>query len=546
MTNATPADEQPPSSALDVAARPSGTAPAFFVAAGILASRLAGFVRQRVFAHYFGTTDAADAFSVAFRIPNLLQNLLGEGVLSGSFIPVYASLRAAGADRERREVASAVLSLLVLVSAAIVLAGMLVAPWLVDVLSPGFEGAKRDLTIDLVRVLYPGAALLVWSAWCLGVLNSHGRFFLSYAAPVVWNAAMIAALVVRGPGRELAPLAVELAWASVFGSALVFAVQAPPVLRLIGGLRVTLGRASPHVRTVVRNFVPVLFGRGVVQLSAYVDIAIASLIATGAVAILGYAQMLYLLPVSLFGMAVTAAELPAMSTGRGSDEDVARHVRARLTAGLDRIAFFIVPSVVALLALGDLLAAILYRGGRFGVAESIWVWRALGGAAIGLVAATSGRLYASAFYAMRDARTPVRFALARVAVGLTSGVLLALVLPRVFALDRLWGVAGLTLASAAGAWVECVLLQRALARRLGPLVPDRGRLAKLWSAALLAAGGAWLLRVPLGGSSAGLAAAGAVVMLYGLLYLLLTWWFGLREVASLAVRLTRLGRRRGD
>lgn len=527
-------------------APPSGGAPAFFVAAGILVSRLAGFVRQRVFAHYFGTTDAADAFSVAFRIPNLLQNLLGEGVLSGSFIPVYASLRAAGAERERRDVASAVLALLVLVSSAIVLAGMLLAPWLVDLVSPGFEGTKRDLTIVLVRILYPGAALLAWSAWCLGVLNSHGRFFLSYAAPVAWNAAMIVALVVRGPGRALDALAVELAWASVIGSALVVAVQAPAVLRLIGGLRATLGVASGHVRAVVRNFVPVLLGRGVVQLSAYVDIAIASLIATGAVATLGYAQMLYLLPVSLFGMSVTAAELPAMSSGSGSDEDVARHVRTRLARGLERMAFFVVPSAVALLALGDLLAAILYRGGRFGVEESIWVWRALGGAAIGLLAATSGRLYAAAFYAMRDARTPVRFALARVAVGVPAGVLLALVLPQALALHPLWGVAGLTLASAAGAWIECVLLQRALARRLGPVAPDRGRLGKLWSAALLAAGVAWLVRVPLGGSSATLVAAGAVVLLYGGIYLALTWWFGLGEVASLAARLTRLGRRRAD
>jgi len=125
-------------------------------------------------------------------------------------------------------------------------------------------------------------------------------------------------------------------------------------------------------------------------------------------------------------------------------------------------------------------------------------------------------------------------------------VLLALVLPRAFDLDRLWGVAGLTLASAAGAWVECLLLQRALERRLGPLAPNRPRLGKLWSAALLAAGAAWLLRVPLGGSNAGWAAAGAVVVTYGLLYLLLTWWFGVSEVSALVGRLTRLGRRRAD
>ena len=543
MTATPPAGEetQPPT---PTAVSTGGAA--ILVAAGILASRLAGFVRQRVFAHFFGVTDAADAFSVAFRIPNLLQNMLGEGVLSGSFIPVYAGLRAEGADRERRDVASAVLWLLVFSSSAIVLAGVLLAPWLVDVLSPGFEGAKRDLTISLVRILYPGAGMLVWSAWCLGVLNSHGRFFLSYAAPVLWNAAMIAALVINGPGHDVSSLAIIIAWASVIGSALVLALQFPSALTLLGGLRATLGTGSSHVRTVRRNFAPALLGRGVVQVSAYIDVAIASLIASGAAAILGYAQMLYLLPVSLFGMAVTAAELPAMSTGRGSDEQIARHLRARLVSGLDRMAFFVVPSAVAFLALGDLLAAILYRGGRFGAAEGIWVWRTLAGAALGLVAATSGRLYASAFYALRDARTPVRFALARVAVSVAIGVLLALVLPRAFGLDRLWGVAGLTVASSAGALVEFLLLRRALARRVGAPERDPSRLGKLWLAALGAAAAAWLLRVPFGGAHVGLVAALLITVAYGASYLLITWLMGMREVSGVLNRVTRLGRRQAN
>lgn len=540
MTDPTPAGDEPLPVVPDTGAKPAAATPALFVAAGILASRLAGFVRQRVFAHFFGATDAADAFSVAFRIPNLLQNLLGEGVLSGSFIPVYASLRAAGEDRERRAVASAVLWLLVLGSAVVVLAGVSLAPWLVDLISPGFEGAKRDLTITLVRVLYPGAGLLVWSAWCLGVLNSHGRFFLSYAAPVVWNAAMIAALIVRGPGAEVSSLAIELAWASVIGSALVLALQLPSVLRLLGGLHATLGRSSDHVRTVVRNFAPAVLGRGVVQVSAYVDIAIASLIASGAAAILSYAQMLYLLPVSLFGMSVTAAELPAMSSGRGSDTEIARHVRTRLVAGLERIAFFVVPSAVAFVTLGDLLAAILYRGGRFGASESVWVWRALGGAALGLVAATDGRLYASAFYALRDTRTPVRFALARVALSLTIGLLLALALPRALDLNPLWGVAGLTVASSVGAWMEFALLRRALSRRVGVAETSATRVAKLWLAAVLAAAAASLVRLPL--KHGGLAAAALIVLLYGAVYLLITWRFGFRQVAWAASRVARLRR----
>src|SRR5262245_22881431 len=155
------------------------------VAAGILLSRLAGLVRLRVFAYYFGLrSDAADAFNAAFRIPNFLQNLFGEGALSGSFIPVYASLVTTG-DRDAADrLAAAVGSLLALVVALAVAIGVLATPWLIDVIAPGFHGDKRDLTITLVRILFPGAGLLVLSAWCLGILNSHHRFLLSYAAPV--------------------------------------------------------------------------------------------------------------------------------------------------------------------------------------------------------------------------------------------------------------------------------------------------------------------------------------------------------------------------
>ena len=149
------------------------------VAAGILLSRLAGLIRLRVFAHYFGLrSDAADAFNAAFRIPNLLQNLFGEGALSGSFIPVYAGLLSTGKQEEADRVAGAVGALLATIIALLVAAGVLLTPALIDLIAPGFAGDKRTLTIALVRILFPGAGLLVLSAWCLGILNSHHKFLL--------------------------------------------------------------------------------------------------------------------------------------------------------------------------------------------------------------------------------------------------------------------------------------------------------------------------------------------------------------------------------
>src|SRR5215470_9122503 len=168
------------------------------VGAGILLSRVAALVRERAIGYYLGNSAAGGAYRAALRIPNLLQNLLGEGVLSASFIPVYSRLLAEGRHDDASRVARAVGTLLALVAAAIALLGVVGARWLVDALAPGYTGDTRELTIELVRILFPGIALLVLSAWCLGVLNSHRRFFLPYAAPVVWNAVIIATAIIAG------------------------------------------------------------------------------------------------------------------------------------------------------------------------------------------------------------------------------------------------------------------------------------------------------------------------------------------------------------
>src|ERR1051325_8660234 len=180
---------------------------AFLVGAGILLSRIVGVIRQRVFAYFLGASDAMDAFNAAFRIPNFLQNVFGEGALSASFIPVYAKLLAHDDEEEADRVAWSVFTLLALVVSVLVLTGVLATPLLINAIAPGFSGEKRALTEQLVRIFFPGAGLLVLSAWCLGVLNSHRRFFLSYTAPVVWNVTLIAALAWAGWPVRPVPLA---------------------------------------------------------------------------------------------------------------------------------------------------------------------------------------------------------------------------------------------------------------------------------------------------------------------------------------------------
>src|SRR6202162_4378855 len=157
--------------------------PAVLVASGIMLSRIAGLIRERALAHFLGTLPAADAFRAALRIPNFLQNLFGEGVLSASFIPVYSRLLATSDEKDADHVASVVGSLLALLTSVLVILGILCTPLLIDVIEPGFTGETRQLTIRLVQILFPGVGAPVVSAWCLGILNSHGRFFFFYSAP---------------------------------------------------------------------------------------------------------------------------------------------------------------------------------------------------------------------------------------------------------------------------------------------------------------------------------------------------------------------------
>jgi putative peptidoglycan lipid II flippase len=519
--------------------RESTSKHAFMVGAGILISRIIGVIRQRVFSHYLGIGDAAGAFTAAFRIPNFLQNVFGEGALSASFIPVYANLLARGDKKEASRVADAVLTLLALATSVIVLIGVLTTRYFVGLFAHSFDEATRELTIRLVQILFPGAGLLVLSAWCLGVLNSHRRFFLSYTAPVVWNVAIIATLIWFGKRTDEFHLAEVAAWGSVAGSALQFGVQLPTVLKLIKRLRPVFGLATANVRQVLSNFFPVFVSRGVVQISAFIDAMLAGLISPQAVAALNYAQSLYTLPVSLFGMSISAAELPAMSSVVGTTDEIATQLRQRLDGGLSRIAFFIVPSAMAMLALGDVITAALYQTGKFKQDATLYVWGILAGSTIGLLASTLGRLYASTYYALHDTRTPLKFASLRVALTIGLGYVCAIPLPPLIGLDPKWGAAGLTASAGVAGWIEFALLRRALNKRIGRTGLPLGYVAKLWLAAAVGAGVGWAIKLAIGNHHPVIIAA-LVLVPYGLTYFAVTAVLKVPELNTVLGRVRRM------
>jgi putative peptidoglycan lipid II flippase len=474
---------------------------AALVAAGILLSRFAGLIRTSVFAHYLGASAAADAFNVALKVPNFLQNLLGEGVLSASFIPVYSRLVARGEQKEADRVAGVFVSFLFLLVVVIVAVGVLAAPLILAVTAAGLEPPVMALAVKFTRIIFPGVGLLVLYAWALGILNTHKQFFIGYVAPVLWSASMIAALVIFGMSMRGAELATALAWGTLVGCVLQFAVEIPFVLKHARHLSFGFDTTLEPVRTIFRNILPVVGGRGVVQISGYVDTFIASFLPTGAVSTLFFAQTVYTLPVSVFGMSVAAAELPQMAAEQGSDAEIRAALRKRLDRGLRQVAFFVIPTSVAFILLGRVFIAALYQRGAFTPSTTLLVWYVLAASTIGLLVSTFSRLYSSTFYALHDTKTPFRIALARVFTGAALALTLAfplrwvfpafaqavgLPIPRVPGGALALGVVGITTASAIGAWVEFLLLRRGIHRRVGHGTANGIHLLKMWTAALWA------------------------------------------------------------
>jgi putative peptidoglycan lipid II flippase len=494
------------------------------VAAGILLTRLLGYARERVFAYYFGNASVpADAFRAALRIPNVVRNLLGEGTLSASFIPVYAALHERADKGAARALAGAVLGLLLLASGVLALLGVAFAPAITAVIATGFDEPRRHLTVTLVRILFPMTGLMVVSAWCLGVLNTHRRYFLPYAAPALWNVAGIAAMVAGASWLanrtlpldvQLHRLSLALAWGTVAGSVLQIAVQLPACWRLLGGIVPRLSLAPEGVRGVLTAWVPLLLGAGVAQLSGLIDTLLGSFAGPGGVSALGYAQLVQLLPISLFGVSVTAVSLPELSreaVGAAPHEQL----RARIAVGFRRIVFFVVPSSLACIALNREIIGALYQTGRFTPDATALVGRVLAAYGVGLVAQATVKLFASGFYALRDTRTPV--AIAASSLVLSTGL--------AWVLMPWLGVAGIALGSSLGAYVNTTLHVRDLSRRIGSVL--RGpewRAAAVALGASVAAAGAAMGAARLTRALAPVPQGLLVLAIFGFVYGSLTLW----------------------
>ncbi len=534
------------------------------VAGGIFSSRILGLARTVAEGYFFGASAHGDVLQVAFKGPNLLQNLLGEGTLSAAFIPTYSAMLKEGRAEEAGRFAGAIFGLLLAVATGVALLGFVFAEAIVSVIVPGWADdaakvAAGEIAVDrfallarAIRYTFPMAALLVLSAWALGVLNSHRRFFLPYFAPVAWNAAILAAMFavaftfVDGSPFGLSGFSDGVQTQILFGAfagalvggALQFGVQLPLVAKELTGFRLSFSTKVPGVRQALRAFGPVVAGRGVYQISTYLDIFLAGWLAAGALSSLRYALVLYLLPVSLFGLSVAASELPELS--RITGEEMRPFLR-RLDKSMSQVLFLTVPTFVGYLGLGLLIVSAVFERGTFGTNDAWLVYAILCGYSLGLVATTVARLLQNAFYALGNTKTPARIAAVRVVVSAMVAV------PLMFTLDRFpvagtvgffasgralyFGAVGLAVGATAGAWVELWHLLAAL-RRGGPSFRlPWGRCAQMVGMALAALGPAAALWWALPAWPA-LALAPLVVGAYAAAYLGLAHLLGFSELKA--------------
>lgn len=547
---------------------------AFTVAAGILSSRVFGLARDAIALNFFGIGAHADVLQAAFRAPNLLVNLLGEGTISAAFIPVYSRMVEEGREKEAGRLAGSIFGLLVATVSVLVLLGILFARPLLSVLVLGWvDDAARvsagelsinrfQLTVDAVRLIFPMTGFLVLSAWALGILNSHRRFFISYFAPVVWNIAIISSFLIgatlylepEGGQEPTMAMLTRLLFAAfaggLAGGILQFLVQVPSVFRVLKGFRVSLSTRVEGVRATLSAFGPAVAGRGIAQISGYADLFLASLLASGALASLRSALILYMLPISLFGLSVAAAELPELS--RMGSEQITPFLE-RLGRSIRQSMFLTIPTAVGYVALGFLIVGALFRRGAFQEVDNWLVYVVLGGYSLGLVATTLSRLLQNAFWALRDTRTPARMAALRLIVSMGIAVPMMLMLDQRQVTDILdlsgpdkplfLGAAGLAFGASVGAWVELWRLGAMLRGRIESFRLAWRRLVKQSTLALGAAVPALGLWWLLPASWPAPVVAALVVSCFAGIYLGMAYTLGWPELRYWAGRLGQRRRR---
>ncbi len=428
---------------------------AWIVGLATLLSRVFGFIRDVVVAGFFGAGLATDAFFVAFRIPNLLRRLFAEGSLTIAFIPVFTGYLKKKSREDALELASIAFTLLSIVLAVVSVAGILLSPWIVRVMAPGFSDVpdKYVLTVFLTRLMFPYIFFISLVALCMGILNSLRHFAAPALAPVILNICMIASVFALKD--FFADPILSLAVGVIAGGILQLAMQFPFLIRVGVRLKPNFHFNHPGVKRIGVLMLPAVFGAAVYQASVFINTILASLLPGGSISYLYYADRVVELPLGVFAIAVGTAALPSFSE-QAAGEDYER-LKRTLSFSLRLILFVTIPSMVALIILRVPIISVLFQRGQFDAASTVFTAQALLYYAVGLWAFSCIRVVVSAFYALQDTRTPVKIAVVALLVNVVMSV--ALMFPMRHS--------GLALATSIASAVNIIVLAVILRKRVG-------------------------------------------------------------------------------
>jgi putative peptidoglycan lipid II flippase len=453
-----------------------------------MASRVLGFLRDVLVAAYLGAGPVADAFFVAFKFPNFFRRLFAEGAFNAAFVPMFAGKIATSGKQAAKAFAEDTLAVLLTVLLLLVIAVEAVMPWFMMVAAPGFvrEPEKFRLAVEFTRVTFPYLLFISLVSLQGGVLNSLDRFAAVAATPVLLNLCLIGALIGLNPVSPTPGHA--LAWGVALAGVAQFVWLAWFCARAGMALSLPRPRLSPEVKRLLTLMLPAALGSGVVQVNLLIDIVLASLLPTGAVSFLYYADRIYELPLAVIGIAISTALLPLLARQVRRDEHDA--AVATQNRALEAALLLTLPAAAALIVLDQWIIAVLFERGAFRQPEVTATAAALAAYAIGLPAYVLIKVLTPCFYAREDTRTPVRIAVLCVVVNTAAA----------FALMQVFAHVGIALATVISAWLNAGLLALSLRRRayFAPDAQLKRRVPRMVAASLIMAAAVWALTLAFG------------------------------------------------
>jgi putative peptidoglycan lipid II flippase len=422
---------------------------------GTFLSRILGFLRDMVIANFFGAGMAADAFFVAFRIPNLWRRLVGEGSLTISFIPVYTEYLTKQSEEESREVTHIAFTIAGVILLILTALGILFSPILIRIIAPGFHRIpeKFQLTVTLNQIIFPYLFFMGLFALCMGILNSLRHFFAPAFAPIFLNISIIASVFLFYDSFQTPVF--TLALGVLAGGLIQFLFQIPFLLKKGISFRFNFNYKHPAIRRIGSLMIPGLIGTAVYQLNVFIDTIFASFLPSGSVSYLFFADRLMEFPLGIFAIAVGMASLPSLSqlASQGKVEEL----KKTLSFTFRLVCFISVPAMVGLIALKTPIINLLFQRGQFDYHATVMTAKALLFYSIGLWAIAGVRTVVPAFYSLQDTWTPLKIALICLGANVIFNAILIVPLKH----------AGLAFATSLSSTLNLILLFRKLGPKLG-------------------------------------------------------------------------------